>query len=612
MPETEIKDTISDPPWWQELTNRFESGTTSCFGLHGNVADYVGNNYQTTLRYYLSSKLAAAGFQVVCFYDIARGMVFADEIIALGKDKAGVPIKTMRPRFKEIIGADTAQKPPTDPRAAALQAAAQAARQAQGGDDEGNSPADILPLLGKMLRQGKKVAAIIDHADVVVGSGDKAVKSLVERQALVQLVIWGTDAAVIDNNCMVILISPALSDIHPDLRAARNNYAWLDIPLPGEPQRLEYITWALERAKQRGDVSLDENLSPEQFAAATAGLAKSHLENIVLLAKNSEPPVVTRELVKARKAEIISTEFQDVIAFLEPNGGMSLVGGHERIKKYLQMRVVDAIARGERDMVPTGILFLGPPGTGKTMMASALAFDSGFNSVQIRPDLIFSKWVGESERNLERLLTCLKAMAPVIAFIDEIDQKFQRGQGDGNQVNNNVFGRMLEFISLPSNKGQIVFIAASNKPELIDPALMRSGRFGVRVPFLPPDPDERADIFRRSWGKYNYTTPDVVDQRLLARTEGWTGAEIAELIADASFLARYNRQPFTVGHLMTTLDTTVHKASDYDGYIARALDATRDLALLPESWQKKLKEQNQPKPVLQNFESDDFNKKRLN
>jgi hypothetical protein len=123
----------------------------------------------------------------------------------------------------------------------------------------------------------------------------------------------------------------------------------------------------------------------------------------------------------------------------------------------------------------------GPAGTGKTAMAEAVAKEAGINCVILNPARIFGKYVGDTERNLDRALYAILAMAPVLVFIDEIDQSVSRGASGDSGVSNRFFKRLMEFMSDTSHRGKVVFLAASNRPDLMDPALRRPGRFDKLV-----------------------------------------------------------------------------------------------------------------------------------
>ncbi len=129
---------------------------------------------------------------------------------------------------------------------------------------------------------------------------------------------------------------------------------------------------------------------------------------------------VTRELVRARKRESIATEYAEVLEVLEPAFGFEAIGGHAQIKQFLLEWVIRPLREGPLDMVPLGVALLGPPGTGKTVLAIATAKEAGLNCVLLRPEKIKGGIVGESERRLAKALGGIESLAPCLVFVDEL------------------------------------------------------------------------------------------------------------------------------------------------------------------------------------------------
>jgi transitional endoplasmic reticulum ATPase len=186
---------------------------------------------------------------------------------------------------------------------------------------------------------------------------------------------------------------------------------------------------------------------------------------------------------------------------------------------------------------PRGILLYGPPGTGKTLLARAVATESEANFISIKGPELLSKWVGESERGVRETFRKAKMAAPAIIFFDEIDALVpRRGSGFGDShVTERVISQLLTEVDGLEKLENVVVIGATNRPDLVDPALLRPGRFD-RLVFVPP-PDERARLEIFKIHTRNMPLARDVDLRVLAKeTEGYSGSDIAALCREAAML----------------------------------------------------------------------------
>lgn len=498
--------------WLKELQSLYGAGIAHAFMLHFNVKDSIVRP-GVALKQYLAQALAQK--EVVVFYDAANGFSF--------------PLPTMKKRFMDVVGLS-----------AAGETSGTLARMAQSANIElPKKPLAAIPLIDKLLRtqpvendQGQQgYAVIISNAEALLPNGDLTTLMLTEetRTSLITAGNWGNDLSIAATGNMVILVTEVLNDIHPSVRTASSKYEAIAVDLPDHTERLAFAEMMKAQLSDQG--SFEWLMTPQEFAAATAALTLLGIEDVFLRARQLGK--LTRDLVVERKKQITAAEFAEVIEIVDPSFGWEGIGGLAHIKKFFETRVVQAIQQGRNQRVPMGVLMVGPPGTGKSVVAQAVAKESGINFVNLNLAKIFDKFVGNSERNLERALQAIRSLEPCIVFIDEIDQSVSRSGGGDSGVSARIFKRLLEFMSDTSNRGKVIFLAATNRPDLIDPALMRPGRIDIIIPFFAPDGDERELIFRVMAGKYGMGLNESPITAAVTATEGWTGAEIEAAVVKA-------------------------------------------------------------------------------
>jgi transitional endoplasmic reticulum ATPase len=229
--------------------------------------------------------------------------------------------------------------------------------------------------------------------------------------------------------------------------------------------------------------------------------------------------------------------------FIEcPNVHWSEIGGLEDAKQELKEAVewpmkYPQLFKHLSAKPPKGIMLYGAPGTGKTMLAKAVATESDANFISVKGPEFLSKWVGESEKAVRETFRKAKQSAPCIIFFDEIDSITpSRGTGSDSHVTERVVSQMLSEIDGLEELHNITVIAATNRPDIIDPALLRPGRLDRLVYVAPPDEESRHEIFKiHLEGKPLGSDVDL--EKLSEDTESFTGADIASVCNEATMLA---------------------------------------------------------------------------
>ncbi|CAD6204730.1 unnamed protein product [Miscanthus lutarioriparius] len=226
---------------------------------------------------------------------------------------------------------------------------------------------------------------------------------------------------------------------------------------------------------------------------------------------------------------------------------------------------------------PSGLLMIGPPGCSKTLMARAAASEAKLNFLAVKGPELFSKWVGDSEKAVRSLFAKARANAPAILFFDEIDGfAVTRGlENDGTSVADRVLCQLLVEIDGLDQRVGVTVIAATNRPDKIDPALLRTGRFDTVLDVQPPNKADRADIFQIHTRSMP-CSPDVNLKDLARLTEGYTGAEIKLVCREAAVAAldeSFDLEEVAMRHFKSAISSV--KPSDVEFYQKLAKDFRR-------------------------------------
>jgi transitional endoplasmic reticulum ATPase len=556
--------------WLQEILGAYQDEVANVFLLHGNIHDYVEHpEADEMVVNYLGTILSR--IFTVAVYSVDKGITFAGP----------APVaKEAKERFETVLGLNQ-QQAPADPFAAAAASSAP-----QGERPLPTAMNEALPLLSRFLREaqrdrqrdgteyGKRALVLLERMDLITPPADKGTMPEGARGILSMLHRAGTDSELAVTGNMLVMLAPSLEEVHPDLRLASSGALAVEIEAPTFEQRLAYCERIIERRGLTCEISL------AALAAQTAGLQRRHIETLALRAEGNDK-VLTRDLIKAGKKQLYSQEYADVLEIMEPDVTFEMVGGHDLAKEWFRNWIVKPIQDDSlQEYMPLGALLAGPAGTGKTFLARALANETGLNCVLFRAAKLKGPYVGESERRLEKALKGVNALAPCIVFLDEVDQGFRRltgGGGDGGSaVEGNIFGRMLEFISDDSHRGRIIFIGATNRPDLIDPAFKREGRLGdAKIPLLPPDGDEeRVAVLRAACTTRKLEVSDETLLRVAKLTENRTQAEL-----NANILGLTVEEAF-----LDVVTSSRASTQEVEYWTKLALAEATDIRLVPPRW----------------------------
>ncbi|MGJ8725935.1 MAG: ATP-binding protein [Roseibacillus sp.] len=465
---------MSDLPMWaSEVISGYESGVAGCFVLHGNTGDrqlmpggenFPGGERLGSLRDFLGEVLLPR-FEIVLVYDLGEGLR-----VQRGEEK-----------FEEWAGE---REVPSQPLA-------------------------TMRYVGKFLRyqrntraltgKSPRVAVVIREAHLVCPALPNALNY--ELNALASLLRgWAAGGLLQENDQAIFLVADRSSNLHP-LLVREPAIQTLEVPLPDA----EEVSRGLLALAPEAGVALKnfEGRLPE-LGQALRGATLGSVETLVRQRQFDGRPLEDDDVGRLKR-ELVEKDCEGLIEFIEPDRDLSKVIGLEAVKSWLR----DDLAlwkRGELEAMPMGYLFCGPVGTGKTYLAECLSGEAGVPMVVLKN--FRDKWVGSTEANLEKIFALLHALGRCLVFVDEADQalgKRQGGSGDSG-VSSRVYSMMAAEMSDTRNRGKIVWVLASSRPDLIEVDLKRPGRVDVKIPLFPStNPEEGFALLRALCGSRGVT-----------------------------------------------------------------------------------------------------------
>jgi transitional endoplasmic reticulum ATPase len=404
-------------------------------------------------------------------------------------------------------------------------------------------------------KKAKKNPAIIfiDELDAIAPKRDEVVGE-VERRVVAQLLAL-LDGLESRGNVIVIAATNRPNAVDPALRRPGRFDREIEIPMPDKKGRLEILQIHTRRLVKSG--ILGEDVDLEKLAEMTHGYTGADLAALVKEAvlhalrryvplEKSNPPTPEEVL---EKVKVTFDDFMFAYKSIVPSGLREIyvevpevrwgdIGGLHEVKQALKESVEWPLRMPEvfekfGIKPPKGILLYGPPGCGKTLLAKAVATESGANFIAVRGAEIMSKWVGESERAVREIFRKARLHAPTVVFFDEIDAIASlRGVELDSGVSERVVTQLITEMDGIQKLENVVVIAATNRPDLIDPALLRPGRLEKLIYVPPPDYDARLEILRILTRRIPLSR-DVDLRDIARRTEGYSGADVEAVVREA-------------------------------------------------------------------------------
>jgi hypothetical protein len=541
------------PAWASELALAYESGAHGQFILYGNVHDRMAIGAPASgaklidLAGYLENDLLA-GFNVVVSYDLGNGLTIerGGELV---EQWGGADLKSL----------------PREP-LPALQYLGRYLRYL------GN-----LRALGREVKQ--HVAVIvrgIDHVAPADGAG-------YEHGSLASVLReWSSEAPFSDLSFTSILIADNLNDVEP-IVAYGAHASRIRVPRPDAT--------ALERAlavlKAQHPKAFAANADSSAIAAALVGVTVAALESLVKVRHHSGQALSPADLTRIKK-ELVERDSAGLVEFIESARTLEDYHGQDALKHWLRQDIALWQA-GDLKALPMGYLLCGPVGTGKTFLVECLAGEARVPVVKLKN--FRDRWVGSSEGNLEKIFRLVRALGRCMVFIDEADQTLGRrdsGSGDSG-LSGRLYSMIAQEMADSANRGKVLWILASSRPDLIEVDLKRPGRVDVKVPLLPTStPAESAALIAALAKRYGLQIDAAAFAKLTSRMPTLLTPGAAEALVVKAYRRSRTENVTATAALEACLDGYQNPvpADVLEFQMRIAIREATDIAFVPPAFQK--------------------------
>ena len=564
------------PGWASELANLYFAANTCLFVIHGNVNDLVyckseDKDGKSVDRFcgltdFLSEQVFGS-WDVVTSYDMGRGI----------QAQAGPDAdrhRDMMSTLSKNIGSPTQWT---------------------------RSPDDALENFNRMIQRNlleddakerKRMAFLFPYAQFMVPAGDQASVARSQAARLVRFLSWAQNPYIKRLNISFCLIAETLNEVNKRL-VEDAHVATIEVPLPDEKTRRLFIetNYDLESESAKSSEKPDgdgEAMSVDAVTQISNGLNLVNLNTAMSRSKLTGKGVDITAFRKLKKG-LIERQCHDLVTFLEPGHTLDMVVGHDAAKDRLRL---DArwIVEGRLDAAPMGYLICGPVGTGKTFISECYAGSIGIPCLVLKN--FRSKYVGETEGNLEKVLNVLRSLGPVMVIIDEADAALGNREGGGDSgTSSRVFSMIASQMGNTRYRGKIIWMLLTSRPERLPIDLKRQGRAEVHIPlFYPKSEEEIRSMFavmcRKNKVKLaDNAIPDVSPDRELS------GADIESVVLNAKReMMADDRDELTAQDLEMSLESFIPSAQGMEKErqeLCAVLECT-DRRFLTDHWKEEL------------------------
>jgi hypothetical protein len=447
------------PQWAREMRDLFRTGACAQFILHGNIFDAVpSNGKMLSLKAFLG-EVMFPGYDVVLHYDRSRGV----RAVKGQEDWSDWLRNSLGEEFRNQTYL--------------------------------REPGSALELIDRYLLRtinlqslkdagsaGPRIAVILDFAEFVVPRGEAVSLGGAFSANVVKVLGWANDPAILHANIITVLMTEGLPDLN-DLVVENPHAVTLRVPLPDEAEMQEYLEALV--ATQMPELPAGSDVPLPMLAKRLTGLSRIGAQRVIALALKSGERITTAWLTRMKK-DAIERECQGLLEFIESNLTLDHVAGLDAVRQWLR-EDAELLRRGALHALPMGYLIAGRIGTGKTFLVTCWAGELGIPCVVFKN--FRDRWVGATETNLEKIFGVLRALGQVVVFVDEADQaagKREGGDGDSG-LSGRVYSMLAKEMSDTRNRGRIIWVFATSRPDLLEVDLKRQGRLDVHIPLFPPE-----------------------------------------------------------------------------------------------------------------------------
>ena len=446
------------PEWAREMRDLFRSGSAAQFLLHGNVFDLVSTGAKMVTLPVFLDEIMFTSYDVVLRYDRSRGV------------RATRGNSDWTTWLNNALGNERNQTLLREPGSALELIDRYLLRTLN------------LRAIADGASAPRRIAVIIEFAEFVVPRGDALQLGGPFAANVVKVLGWANDPAVAEAHIVTVLMSEGLHDLNA-LVVENPHAAALHVPLPDRDGMVEYIR--VLAASEFPDMAKNADVPVDIVGERLTGLSRVGARTAIALALRNGKRLTTAWLSGIKK-DLIERECQGLLEFIESPFTLDHIAGLDAVKSWLREDAT-LLKRGALHALPMGYLIAGRIGTGKTFVVQCWAGELGIPCVVFKN--FRDRWVGATESNLEKIFSVLRALGQVVVFVDEADQASGRREGGDSDsgLSGRVYAMLAKEMSDTRNRGRIIWVFATSRPDLVEVDLKRQGRLDVHIPLFPPE-----------------------------------------------------------------------------------------------------------------------------